>query len=99
VEACLIHSLTFEQLKLALKKYPSFQEHRAELLEKYYLLGEEREELRQQENAYAQFCYLVGHYRDLIDRVPDKYLASFISTTPQYYSELKRQYIERNGRI
>lgn len=95
LEPCIIVRLTYAELMLAYKKYPSFHRHRAELLEKYYLLSEEREDMRQQKNKTDRFRFLLEHYPDLINRVPDKYLASFIDTTPQYFSELKRRF--KNG--
>lgn len=91
LEPCIIHRLTYAELKWAYEKYPSFHRHRAELLEKYYLLSEEREHMRQQKSKIDRFRFLLEHYPDLINRVPDKYLASFIDTTPQYFSDLKRR--------
>jgi CRP-like cAMP-binding protein len=99
LEPCIIDSITYSQYKQALKRYPSFHEHRAELLEKYYVLGDEREEMRQQHYVYDRFCYLVTHYPDLIDRVPDKFLASFIGTSSSYFSNLKSQYKDGNRSI
>ena len=94
LEPCVIYSLTFQKYQELLKKYRSFQLHRAELLEKYYLLNEERENMRQQEGKFERLCFLMEHYPGLIGRVPEKYLASFIDTTPTYYSELKSKYLE-----
>ena len=91
LEPCIIRYLTFPQLKDVLARYKLFHEHRAELLQKYYLLSEEREEMRQQAR-YDRVCYLMTHYSDIIDRVPDKLLASFIHTSPQYFSKLKGKY-------
>ena len=92
LEPCIIHRLLYAELKRAYELYPSFHRHRAELLEKYYLLSEEREHMRQQKSKIDRFRFLLEHYPDLINRVPDKYLASFIDTTPQYFSDLKRRF-------
>lgn len=97
IEPCIIHSLTFDQYKYSYTKYPYFNLHRAELLLKYYLMSLEREEMRQQ-GAYERICYLMEHYPDLEKRVADKYLASFLSLTPAYYSNRKNEYVARNGR-
>ncbi len=98
LEPCIIHTLRFDQYQAALKLSPSFQRHRAEILEKYYLQSLEREDMRHEKKVYDRFCYLMQNYPDLVDRVLDKYLASFIGTTPTYYSDVKRQYFERHGR-
>lgn len=97
LEPTIIRCLSFDQYKFALDKWASFQRHRAEILEKYYLQSDEREEMRQQE-AYQRFCFLMEHYSDLVDRVQDQYLASFLGLTPSYYSFVKGQYFSRNPR-
>jgi CRP/FNR family transcriptional regulator, anaerobic regulatory protein len=97
LEPCIIHTLRFDQYKAALKLSPSFQRQRAEILEKYYMQSLEREDMRH-EKIYERFCYLMQHYPDLVGRVLDKYLASFIGTTPTYYSDVKRKYFKRHGK-
>lgn len=92
IEPCVFYTLTFQELREAYSKYPSFHRHRAELLEKYYLLSEEREDLRQQDETADRIRFLLEHYPDLVHRVPDKLLASFVDTTPQYFSSLKGRY-------
>lgn len=99
LEPCIIYSLTFSQYKEVLDRFPSFQLHRAEILEKYYLLNEEREDMRQQENMLERMSFLMEHYPELIGRVPEKYLASFIDTRPSYFSDLKNKYLEQQKRI
>jgi CRP-like cAMP-binding protein len=99
LEPCIIHVLSFDKLNNVYAKFPSFQLHRAELLQRYYLLSLKREEMRQQEDGYDRFCYLVQHFRNLIDRVPDKYLASYISTIPSYFSTLKHRYLDEHGHL
>lgn len=97
LEPCIIHTLRFDQYQAALKLSPSFQRNRAEILEKYYMQSLEREDMRH-EKIYERFCYLMKNYPNLVGRVLDKHLASFIGTTPTYYSDVKRQYFERHGR-
>jgi len=92
VAATKMYCLYAEKLKYALKTWPSFHLHRAELLQKYYLQNLQREALRQKTNAYDRFCRLMELYPRFKGRVLDKHLASFISITPQHYSTLKRKY-------
>jgi len=97
LEPTIIRCLSFDNYKIALERWASFQKHRAEILEKYYLQSDEREEMRQQA-AYKRFCFLMEHYSDLVDRVQDQYLASFLGLTPTYYSSVKGQYFDTNAR-
>jgi CRP-like cAMP-binding protein len=94
LEPCICYSLTYSLLKEALKRYPSFQLHRAELLQKYYLQSEKREDMRQIANIFDRLCFLMENYPEFVNRVADKYLASFINIRPTYFSELKKKYIE-----
>lgn len=97
LENCIIHSITYSQFRSAHTTYRSFDRIRGDLLEKYYLLAEERNEMHQQEDTYLRYCYLMEHYPDLADRVSDKYLASFMNTTPEYFSSIKSEYRRRNN--
>jgi CRP-like cAMP-binding protein len=97
LEPCRIISLRYDQYKHAYKTYSSFQEHRAELLEKYYLLAEEREEMRQKK-GFDQFCHFLDHFPGLLDRVLEKHIASFLGLTPTYFSSVKDDYLIRARR-
>jgi len=89
--------LSFESLQNALKKWPSFHRHRADIFQQYYLQSIEREHMRQQP-AYKRFCFMMEHYSKLEAETEDQYLASFLSLAPQYYSKVKKQYFEEHPR-
>ena len=91
LEPCIIHTITFEQYIYILKTWPSFNLHRAEILQKYYLLSQEREIMREQ-SAYDKFRYLMKQYPDLVQRVEDQYLASYLGVSTSTYSNKKGLY-------
>lgn len=91
LEPCIIHTISYEQYSYILKNWPSFNRHRAEILQKYYLLSQEREIMREQ-YSYDKFRYLMKQYPDLVQRVEDKYLASYLGVTTGTYSLAKRNY-------
>jgi len=97
MEPCIIHTITYDQYRHAHRTYRGFDALRGDLLEKYYLLSEERDEMRQQEDTYIRFCFLKEHYPGLFKRVSDKHLASFIKTTPEYFSTIQDKYRRLNG--
>jgi len=99
IKPCIIHTITYDQFRYAHRTFRYFDALRGDLLEKYYLLSEERDEMRQQKDAYDRFCFLVAHYPYLINGIADKYLASFIDTTPEYFSTIKKEYRRKNGRL
>jgi CRP-like cAMP-binding protein len=97
MEDCILHSISFEELRRAYQKYPSFQEHRAELLQQYYLLSIEREEMRRL-LTYDRYCYLMENQPYLITRIKDKYLASYLNMAKSTFSRNKKKYMENSKR-
>jgi CRP-like cAMP-binding protein len=97
LEDCIIHSITYDELKYGYKTYPAFQEHRAEILQKYYLLSEEREDMRQL-RTYERFLYLMDNQPHLAARIEDKYLASYLGISPYTFSRHKSRYTERGAK-
>jgi CRP-like cAMP-binding protein len=94
MEDCTLRSISFEELKRAYKKYPSFQEHRAEILQQYYLLSIEREEMRRLP-TYNRYCYLMENQPNLINRIEDKYLASYLNMHKSTFSRNKNKFAKR----
>jgi len=92
IEPSLMYCLYADKLQHALKTWPSFHLHRAELLQKYYLQNLAREAMRQKTLAYDRVCHLMEHYPRFKNRILDKHLAGFISITPEHFSTLKGQY-------
>jgi CRP-like cAMP-binding protein len=97
IKPTIARCLSFESLQFALKTWPSFHKHRADLLQRYYLQSLEREYMRQQ-GAYQRFCFMMEHYSKLEAEVEDKYLAGFLSLVPQYYSDQKKRYFKEHPR-
>src|SRR6185295_6350890 len=85
LEDCVVYSISFEQYKHILKHWPDFNYHRAEILLKYYLDADDREEMRQQDGAFEKFCYLLKHQPELVEKVTDTILASYLSITTKTY--------------
>jgi len=95
LEDCHFHSITREQLYSAYERFPEFNLHRAVILEKYYPLSEARARVRQLK-AKDKFEHLMHTQPELVTRVPDKMLASFLGVTPGTYSFQKNGFANRN---
>ena len=92
LEDSIVHGLTSDQLQYAYKHWPQFNLHRAVILEKYYTLAEIRGNLRHKPAPLA-FEYLMKEQRDLLNRVPDKYLASYLGISQATFSYEKNRYL------
>ncbi|HEY4288864.1 MAG TPA: Crp/Fnr family transcriptional regulator [Puia sp.] len=91
----IIHTISFEQYEYIIGNWPSFQQIRAEILQKYYLLSEQREDMRLQRSD-EKYRFLMKTQPNLVDKVPDKYLASYLGVSPGTYSRAKHRYAKRN---
>jgi CRP-like cAMP-binding protein len=91
MEDCILRSITFKELGETLEKYPSFHRHRADILQKYYLLSAQREEMREMD-TYDRFCYLMENQSDLVGKIKDYYLASYLNMDKGTFSRLKGKY-------
>src|SRR5882672_337995 len=92
---CILHCISFEQLEKTYDDYPEFDRHGRILLQYYYQLGEERNEMRDQP-AYNRFVYLMTHQPELVGEVPDYVLASYLSMEPETFSAQKGKFAQGN---
>ena len=95
MEDCVLYSISYEELKYTYEKFPSFNLQRAELLQKYYLLSIEREDMHQL-GAFGRYCFLMENQPSLMNRIEDKYLASYLNIAKSTFSRCKRKYAKRS---
>lgn len=98
LEDCVCHSITRGQLYDAYTKFPEFNLHRAVILEKYYQESEARTHIKEM-SAKDKFEHLMQTQPELVRRVQDKMLASFLGITPETYSFHKNRFANKNKKI
>ena len=86
-----VYYISYKELQNTFKHHIAFNIHGRILTEKYYKLSVEREEIMRMPDAVDRYNYLVEHFPDLMNVVPDKYLATFIRMTPVTISRLRTQ--------
>jgi CRP-like cAMP-binding protein len=91
MEDCILHSISFEELESTYRKYIRFNLQRAELLQKYYLLSMEREDMHQLP-AFDRYCFLMENQSALVGRIAGKYLASYLNMAKSTFSRNKRKF-------
>lgn len=91
LEDSIIYFITYDQLQFAYSKFPEFNYHRAAILENYYAQSERRHKMRTKP-ALDRYKYLMSHHSDLIGRLPDKYLASYLGVTTGTFSYEKGRF-------
>lgn len=96
MEEGIIWGISYNQLQYAYHHLPEFNYHRGVILEKYYGLSEQRHYITRRQTAYKRYVSLMEREQYLLQRVPAKYLASYLGITEGTFSHIKRVYAARN---
>lgn len=89
LEDCMVHYISFQELQYAYQNFPEFNYIGRELVQKYYKLSEQRLYSLRMQRGPERFEFLKIHHPELLQRVEQKYIASYLGITEQYLSMLK----------
>jgi len=89
LEDCVLYYISFQQLDHIYRNFPEFNYVGRELVQKYYKLSEQRLYSLRMQRGLERFDYLKKHHPELMQRVEQKFLASYLGITEQYLSMLK----------
>ncbi|MDB5277940.1 MAG: Crp/Fnr family transcriptional regulator [Ferruginibacter sp.] len=90
LEDTTIHYITYSELQYVFHNFPEFNFTARVLLERYYTLSEQRLHSLRLRNATDRYIYLRRHHAELEQRVPSKYIASYLGITEVRLSGIKR---------
>ena len=97
IEDCEMLTLTYTDVENLYLQYPEFNVVTRKLLERYYQDAEGRAfiaRLTNAENKYTQFLVRYGH---LSNRIPLKYIASFLGMTIETLSRVRKRLSSRRA--
>ncbi|WP_437395780.1 Crp/Fnr family transcriptional regulator [Flagellimonas lutimaris] len=84
--------LEYKDYKHCLDHFPEMIQINRILLEDYYILAEHRVYLARIPNASKRLDYFITNSKpEIVDRIPKKYLASFLAMRPETLSRLMRE--------
>lgn len=84
--------LTFEDYKYCCDNFPEMLEINRILMEEYYIMAEQRVFLARIPNAGKRLDFFMDVSKPkIIDRIPKKYLASFLAMRPETLSRLMKE--------
>ena len=89
LEVSVLYYISFQELDFIYKNFPEFNYVGRELVQKYYKLSEQRLYSLRMQRGLERFEYLRQYHPELVRRVEQKYLASYLGITEQYLSTLK----------
>lgn len=92
IEETFCDYLEYADYKYCLHHFPEMNHISRIMLEEYYMLSEHRVLLARIPNAANRLDYFLEHSKEAIsDRIPRKYLASFLAMRPETLSRLLKK--------
>lgn len=89
LEPCELLYLEYAELQHIYRQFPEFNYIGRVLTEKYYALSEERLASLRMRRSSERYQFMMQHYPQLINRVPSKYIASYLGLTEETLSRIR----------
>ena len=81
--------ISYNELQSIYRNFPEFNLIARKLFEKYYILSEQRSYILRMQRSYERYSFLMSSYPEIIQRVPSKYIASYLGITDVTLSNIK----------
>jgi CRP-like cAMP-binding protein len=92
IEDCELVSIDYNTLEEVYKKFIEFNVVGRVLTQKYYALSDERAMILRMKRMKDRYLYMVDNHPELVKRVIDKYIASYLGMSRETYSKIKNKY-------
>ena len=96
IEDCELLAIKWEDLDRLYMKYPSFNIVGRKLTEQYYMYAENRAYITRLHDAEKKYEILMELYAHLLNRIPLKYIASFLGITIETLRRVRARGNTRN---
>ena len=97
IEDCDLLALDFGHLQELYVRFPEFNVLIRKLLQQYYRDAEGRAFIARLTNAESKYKHFLAHHSRLVNRIPLKYVASFLGITLETLSRVRRRISLRQG--
>ena len=95
LEPTILLSLTYEKMEEALDKFPKGERLGRLILAGMFIKKDENRYNRLLKTTRERFFEYIEHHSHMLQRVPQKYLASYLQIEPETFSRLKALYAKR----
>lgn len=89
LEECTLIGIHYDELQDMYRRFPEMNFIARVLTEKYYTLSEQRLYSIRMQRAPERYKFLMNNFSELIQRVPSKYLSSYLSVSEETLSRIK----------
>lgn len=90
LEDCTLEYISYEDWQGIFRRFPFFEYHGAVLTAYYCKLEEDRMIVACTPNLLDRYQFSLKHYPEYFERVPDKYIASYLEVSESTLSRLKK---------
>jgi len=88
IEDTTVYFINYDELQLLYKKFVEFNIIGRVLTEKYYQLSEQRLFSMRKQTASERYDFLLQHHAEIVQRVPKKYIASYLGVSVETLSRI-----------
>ena len=89
IEDSVIWSTTYEEVQNTYRQFIEFNIIGRVLTERYYTLSEQRLRALRMQSGMERYHYVLENHPELIQRVPSKYLATYLGMTDVWLSKIR----------
>ena len=89
LEPTILVSLTYDKMEEALDKFPKGERLGRMIISGMYIKKDENRYNRLSKSTRQRFFDYIDHHPHMLQRVPQKYLASYLQIKPETFSRLK----------
>jgi CRP-like cAMP-binding protein len=97
LEDCILARIHYDELQEIYRAFPEFNYHARVLTEYYFILSEQRLYLLRKQKADARYNYFLEHYPEWLQRVPLRYIASFLGMNLETLSRIRSRLAAGRG--
>lgn len=90
LEDSTVWYITYDELQYIYENFLEFNYHGRVLTEKYHQLGEHRLYLLHNQTAVQKYQYLIDNFPNIIRRISNTHIASYLGITQQRLSDIKK---------
>jgi CRP-like cAMP-binding protein len=91
LEDCVLARVHHDTLEGIYRDFPEFNYHARVLTEYYFTLSEQRLYLLRRQSAEERYRYFMEHYPEWLQRVPLKYIATFLGMNLETLSRIRKK--------
>lgn len=89
IEPTILISLSYQQLQTIYEKFPEVEKLGRLIIADMFIRKDRRDMFQLRHSTRERFIHYMRNHPDMLQRIPQKYLASYLNIKPETFSRLK----------